>query len=131
MPATEIEVSDLDPSARTEWGPDQWVRAYRSGLMVWLHLLEEDPGFAPGPGTPLCFRFQRAAAIAAYQAYGEPAEDGSEDADIDTSDLDTTKIWDWTDDQLARAGRSGLLRKLPDEFWDDLAACDEFDGDEE
>jgi hypothetical protein len=50
---------------------------------------------------------------------------------VDTSDLDTATIWDWTDDQLARGWTSGLISDLPPEFWDELAAREARDGEEE
>jgi len=123
----EIEVRDLDPSAKGEWTPEQWVRAYRSGFMFWLEcLLKDDPAAMPGPGAPLFYWFSRDAALAA-------AERGEADQSetVDTADLDPAAIWDWTDDQLARAWRSGLLGRLPLEFWDDLATKEISDGGEE
>ena len=120
----EIEVRDLDPTTGN-WSPDQWVRAYRSGFMFWLETLSKgESGFTRRPGAPLNYFFEREAAIAATAA-------GQEQAEVDTSDLDTAAIWDWTDDQLARGWTSGLLGGLPPEFWDELAAREAQDGEEE
>ena len=123
----EIEVRDLDPSAKGDWTPEQWVRAYRSGFMFWLEcLLKDDPDAMPGPGTPLFYCLSREAALAAAER-GEAAQSET----VDTADLDPATIWDWTDGQLARAWRSGLLNDLPTEFWDDLATKDADGGEEE
>jgi hypothetical protein len=130
----DIEVRDLDPTRQTEWDPDQWMRFFRSGFSGWLEIRRgRSPDSTPGPGSPLRFHFARLASDAA-----EPDGDGEalplkaeEAAAIDTSDLDPAAIWDWTDDQLARAWRSGLLQRLPMEFWDDLAASEADDGEEE
>ena len=88
--------------------------------------LKGDPEAIPGPGAPLFYWLSREAALAA-------AERGEADRSetIDTADLDKAAIWDWTDDQLARAWRSGLLGRLPMEFWDDLATKEAKEGEEE
>jgi hypothetical protein len=114
----DIEVRDLDPTGRHDWSPDQWVRAYRSGFMYWL-AAEDDPAFTPGSGAPLQYFCMRQAARANAEAADESSPE--EAAAIDTSDLDTAMIWNWTDDQLARAWRSGFVERLPHEFWEQLA----------
>lgn len=126
-----IEVRDLDVTASTRWHPDQWVRAYRSGFMVWLMLAREAPGWRDGPGAPLRFLFEREAARAFGELGDESPLANMEPKEIDTSDLDRDAIRDWTDDQLIRAWRSRFLDRLPPEFWDDLAGADEPRGEEE
>ncbi len=123
-----IEVLDLDPGARCGWSADQWVRAYRSGFMHWLHICKaDDPLFDPGPEEPLRFAIMADAAVAASAwDSNDPANPltlrklGKAD-EIGTADLDPAAIGDWTDDQLARAWCSGLLDGLPRRFWIDLA----------
>lgn len=123
----EIEVRDLDPSAKSEWSPDQWVRAYRSGFMIWLEcLMKDDPEAMPAPGASLFYYFSREAALAAAER-GEAEQSET----IETADPDTAAIWDWTDDQLVRSWKSGLLDGLPMDFWNDLAAEEAADGEEE
>lgn len=119
----EIDVSDVDFTKKSEWDADQWVRVYRSGLMHWLAAGGDPAGSRAGRGTALCFMFSREASRAAHEAgYDPDAPDGD---DVETADLDTARIWDWTDDQLARAWRGDVIQGLPDEFWDDLAASEE------
>ena len=118
----EIDVLDLDPAATEDWSADQWVRAIRSGFLTWLENVSKEQDLVPGPGVAHRFHFWRLAAVAAAGVEGAgmaPAEQA--DREIDTSDLDCDSIWEWTEDQLARAWRSGVLRRLPPEFWDDLA----------
>lgn len=125
----DIEVRDLDPTRQHEWEPDQWMRFFRSGFSVWLEGCKKDePELASGPGAPLRYHFARAV-MAAALVRGDP--EPADPAEIDISDLDPAAIEDWTDDQLVRAWNSGLLQRLPGEFWDDLAAREEVDGDEE
>lgn len=121
--ARDIEVADLDPTAKAEWSPDQWVRSYRSGFMFWLEAAHGDGDERETPGAPFEFLFCREAARAADTADGEAvmAGRGGDPGAIDTTDLDTDLISDWTEDQLARAWRSGLLGRLPAEFWDAFA----------
>jgi hypothetical protein len=45
-------------------------------------------------------------------------------ADMEVADLDPQDICSWSYQQLIHAWRSGLLRRLPARFWDDLAARD-------
>lgn len=132
----EIEVRDLNPARRGDWAADQWVRAYRSGLMAWLSFREEgkeggvegrEEGYVGGPGAPLCFHFFRMAARAAAKGAFAPGEG----AEIDVSGLDARSIRDWTEAQLARGWQSGLMQGLPDEFWDDLAFDEDDFGAEE
>ena len=128
----DIEVGDLDLTRKADWSPDQWVRAYRSQFMTWLELGPKEPRWHDSPGAPWQFMFQRNAARAAAEAKAESNESEPEKgAAIDTSDLDVADIWDWTDDQLARAWRSRLLSRLPAEFWDNLAAEQEAGGEGE
>jgi hypothetical protein len=116
----DIPVTDLDPAVSSAWEPDQWVRAWRSGLMIWLHLAgEELDGFEPGPGSVMRFEFSRRAAAAAEALMPELAAGG--EAQVDTADLDPARIEQWTDDQLARAWLSGRIERLSDDFWEDLA----------
>lgn len=116
----DIDVTDLDPVAASEWNSDQWVRAWRSGFMLWLDLARRDPDWDDGPGAPLQFMFSREAACAAAERMGDAEPEADPEA-IDTSDLDPGSIWDWSEDQLARAWRSGFLERLQPGFWDDLA----------
>lgn len=110
----EIDVSDIDLNRKHEWTPDQWVRAFRSGFMIWLHLLEEeDPDFRPGPGEGLRFEVHKAAARAVREFPEELGE-------ADLPQPDPADILEWTDLQLARARRSGLLEALPAKFWDEM-----------
>ncbi|MGF1549562.1 MAG: hypothetical protein ACFBQW_03370 [Sphingomonadaceae bacterium] len=117
----DIEVLDLDPAMRSDWSPDQWVRAWRSGFMIWREIGLENPDWTDGPGTPVRFWLKRRAARAAA-ATEDGAGPTAEGETVDTSDLDPETILDWTQDQLARAWRSGFLATLAAEFWDDLAA---------
>ena len=64
----------------------------------------------------------------AAAALPEQADGEAEAARVD--DLDPATILDWTDDQLARAWQSGVVRRLPAEFWDDLAYEEELDEEE-
>jgi hypothetical protein len=111
----EIEVLDLDVGNKASWNPDQWVRAYRSGFMTWLHIGEEQDVIpSAGPGAAMRFHICREAAVAAAMvpADGESPPEG---------DLDLGRFDEWTDGQLACAWRSGLLEDLPDETWEALA----------
>jgi hypothetical protein len=111
----EIDVLDLDPGNKGEWSSDQWVRAYRSGFMTWLHIGDGKSGEDVfGLGAALRFQVCRDAAVAAANA--PPAEDAQPCDALDLARLD-----EWTDDQLARAWTGGLLQEVPDEVWDRLA----------
>jgi len=114
----DIEVRDLDPTLTADWDDDQWVRAFRSGFMLWLEMRTgQSGGLPPGPGAALAFHVKREAACAAANAKeGEAHASG-----VDTSGLDPARILDWSDDQRARAWRGGLLASLSDDFWDRLA----------
>lgn len=115
--ALDIDVLDLDPGNKGEWDADQWVRAYRSGFMTWLHIGDGNFGEGvSGFGAALRFQVCRDAAVAAANA--PPAEDGAAER-CDT--LDLARLDEWTDDQLARAWTGGLLQEVPDEVWDRLA----------
>jgi hypothetical protein len=120
----DIETADLDPTRQGEWDIDQWIRFFRSGFATWLEIMEGKGSFRAGSGSPLRFAFSREAERAAAEA---GPTDGAE---VATEDLDTNQLWDWTPDQLARDWSSGLLRDLPSEFWDDLAANDASEGEE-
>jgi len=129
--AFDIGVLDIDPSAMGDWDNDQWVRAFRSGFMTWLEIVRKaEPDIALRRGLAFRYSFARAAQAAATASdMDDPADPATigrgKAAEIDTADLDPAEIDDWTDDQLARAWRSGLLRALPPEFWDDLAAAND------
>jgi hypothetical protein len=121
---TGIDVSDLDPGRREDWTMEQWIRGLRSGFLAWLYLEMQDPGFTPGPGTPLRFRAKVSAAIAAVESGVAPGGSlagrrGGEE--IDTSDLDLGRIDDWSDEQWVRAHLSGILDRADADFWDELA----------
>jgi hypothetical protein len=126
----EIEVLDLNLAEKENWDADQWVRAYRSGFMVWLAMADEEDGASPGTGAALEYYFRRKAAHAASTLFpGESAPTAEEAAEIPTKDLDPECVDLWSDEQLARASRSGLLGRLPREFWD--ALVDEEAAEEE
>jgi hypothetical protein len=119
----EIEILDLNHAERENWDADQWVRAYRSGFTTWLAATEEGGTPSTGSGAALEFEVRRMAACAAARLL--PAEaplTAEEAAKITTDDLDPKRLDEWTDDQLARAHRSGLLGRIPDALWDELAA---------
>lgn len=125
----DVEVRDLDPSQRASWTDEQWSRARQSGLLQWL-AMNCDPAHAPGRGDLARFEVSRLAALAAWDApapSGGPAKEGAPSDD----DLDPDAILDWTGNQLACGWRSGLIQRLPQEFWERLAAAPFFVGDEE
>lgn len=110
----DIAVLDLDFGNRASWSPDQWVRAYRSGFMTWLHIGDRQDGVqSAGLGAAMRFHVCREAAIAAATA---PA-----DGQCPPEELDLSRIDEWSDNQLARAWRGGLLEGLPAETWEALA----------
>lgn len=121
----DIDVGDLDPRLTDRWSSDQWVRAFRSNFLTWLHASSEDADF--GPGTAMRFMFERdSARIVVERAGGvPPCLSAEEKAAIDTADLDPANIWDWSADQIDRAWNSDFLLELPAEFWDALAVADE------
>jgi hypothetical protein len=123
--ARDIPVDDLDPSRQAEWDDDQFVRAYRSGFMIWLEMMADTPGFRPSSGSPLRYAFARRAVRAAAEAGDSRGPNAA------TDDLDPGRLWDWTDDQLARGWSTGFLRGLPADFWDSLAAGRPCEGAEE
>ena len=113
----EIEVLDLDFGDKESWTPDQWVRAYRSGFMSWLHIGEEQNVIPPaGLGAAMRFHICREAAIAAAMA---PPDADSEP--LPEQEFDLRQFEEWTDGQLASAWRGGLLEGLPNETWEALA----------
>lgn len=118
----DIEVRDLDLSMRSDWTPDQWVRAFRSGFMTWVEIDKDKPGFDPGPGTALAYYFCREGArLAAEEEPGAADEGEPEEApEIDTADLDTATIWDWTttSSSAPRAAAScSVFRLNSGEIW--------------
>jgi hypothetical protein len=123
--ANDIPVEDLDPTRQEAWDLGQWVRAFRSGFMTWLEIMAGSPGFRPGHGSPPRFAFARRAAEAAAEAGESCGPDSS------TDDLDPKRLWDWSDDQLARGWSSGFLKDLPVDFWDALARDDCAEEEEE
>ncbi|HYG47022.1 MAG TPA: hypothetical protein VD846_03680 [Allosphingosinicella sp.] len=113
----DIAVLDLDLGNKASWDPDQWVRAFRSGFMTWLHVAEEEDGIPPvGLGPAMRFHICREAAVAAAMA---PADGDGES--VPEEELDLRRFDEWSDDQLARAWRGGLLDGVPDEAWEELA----------
>jgi hypothetical protein len=123
VPPGEIPVADLDPSQQEAWSPDQYVRFYRSGFAPWLAFAEEEEAdeIIAGRAATLQFDTCRSAAAAARALYGSAAPAGP-DEEIDTDDLENSPIEDWTEEQRARAWRSGMLRSLPTGFWQAFAA---------
>ncbi|TMJ19568.1 MAG: hypothetical protein E6G92_07265 [Alphaproteobacteria bacterium] len=137
VPGNEIEVTDLDPSRRSEWSPDQWIRAFRSGFFAWLENYRFSDGHgAPGPGAPLAFVTLRAAAAAALRGDSPDPANPMEmkrlglAEDIEIDDLDLELVGGWSDEQLARGWCSGFLLEVPPELWEEAAALIDDDGDE-
>jgi hypothetical protein len=140
VPPHLIPVDDLDPDAQNAWLPDQNIRFYRSGFAIWLHLgAEEGDDLPEGRGAALLFDASRAGASAADRVFGDPAN-ADPDHRWETADIESTPFEDWTEEQLARAWRSGLLFSLPPEYWEALAEAqdearpgpeDEGEGEEE
>lgn len=113
----DIHVLDLDPGNKGDWDADQWVRAYRSGFMTWLHIGDGNSGGGvSGLGAALRFHVCRDAAIAAASA--PPAEDGAAQP---CDALDLARLDEWTEAELARAWTGGLLLGLSDDVWERLA----------
>lgn len=113
----DIDVLDIDPGNKADWDTDQWVRAYRSGFITWLHIGDENPGeHVSGLGAALRFQVCRDAAVAASNA---PRPDDGVPETCDA--LDLARLDEWTDEELARAWTGGLLQEVPDEVWDRLA----------
>jgi hypothetical protein len=122
----DIHVLDLDPGNKGDWDADQWVRAYRSGFMTWLHIGDGTPREGvSGLGAALRFQVCRDAAVAAANA--PPAEDGAAEP---CDELDLARLDEWTDGQLARAWTGGLLQEVPDEVWGRLAEEYESSGED-
>jgi hypothetical protein len=134
VPPAEIDVLDLDLDGRDDWSADQLVRAWRSGFMVWVELGEKDPDESRGPGAAVEFHFLREAARANLDAPaeqdGQPGGDDGADRDAGCA-LDLADMLEWSDAQLARAWRSGLLIGLPSDFWEDLAERARLGGGDE
>lgn len=126
----DIDVYDLNPAAQDDWTPDQWARARQSGFLAWLETVGGEPELGHGRGLVLRFCVERDARDAAarlHPAKSPPADD----RDIRIDDLDTAAIFDWSEDQLARAWRSGFLHRLTPESWERLAGGDVEDEGEE
>ncbi|HEX8655278.1 MAG TPA: hypothetical protein VF693_08665 [Allosphingosinicella sp.] len=124
---SSIAVHDLDPTRKAEWTTDQWARAFRSGFVAWLTRVEAEPGWTGGPGAHLRFIAERDAERGAALGFDRPplgASTRADAADMEVADLDPQDICNWSYQQLIHAWRSGLLRRLPARFWDDLAARD-------
>lgn len=116
----DIETADLNPAEEEDWSHEDFIRAWRSGLMPWLAMRGDDPKARPGAG--LQFHFMRLAAAHANSLYGtEPRPEHGEDRAIAPDDLAPDTICDWGPDELARAWASGYIQSFPDAFWDDLA----------
>jgi hypothetical protein len=136
IPPRAIPVDDLDPSEQDGWSPDQYDRFYRSGFAPWLVFAqeEEQDEIVAGRAATLQFDTCRGAAAAAQVVYGSAAPAGPEE-EIETEDLEETHIEAWSEEQRARAWRSGMLRALPVGFWRAFAAAQDGesgdDGDEE
>ncbi|HVQ07950.1 MAG TPA: hypothetical protein VMS43_05905 [Allosphingosinicella sp.] len=120
----DISVSDLDPGRKESWTMDQWIRGLRSGFLDWLSRRTQDSDFIPGPGSPLRFRAEICAAIAAIETGAAPGGSPAghrAGAEIDTTDLDLREMDDWTEEQWGRAHMSGILDRADARFWDELA----------
>lgn len=120
VPPSEIEVADLDLGLRGDWSVDQWVRAYRSGLMLWLEIRGDAEKCRAG--APLQFDYLRTASVLALELIGDSPGEAGDVRPIETGDLEPDQILEWDDDQLARAWASGVIQALGDDFWDALAA---------
>jgi hypothetical protein len=127
----EIEILDLNRAEKDIWSADQWVRAYRSGFMIWLAMAEEKGGASKGPGAAMEYHYRRRGVRTARLFAGETQLTAEETAKIATEDLDPRHIHSWSDEQLARASRSGLLSRLPRQFWDALAHGEAAEWEEE
>jgi hypothetical protein len=132
-PPHEIPVADLDPADRQGWDPDQFVRFYRSGFAAWLVLAQDvplDEDRPDGLAATLQFDTSRRAVAAARAVYGSTAAAGA-DEPIETADLIDAPIEDWSEEQLARAWRSGLVGGLPLAFWQLSAGLEPEEEEEE
>jgi hypothetical protein len=128
----EIKVLDLNLAEKGSWDADQWVRAYRSGFMVWRAMADEEDRASAGAGAALEYHFRRKAACAAAKLFADESPPTPEEAaQIPTDDLDPECVDLWSDEQLARASRSGLLGRLPREFWDALLDEEAAEDEEE
>lgn len=116
-----IPVGDIDADNPRDWDPDQQVRAWRSGFMVWQEGRGGGNARARGRGEPVRYDVLRRA----QRAEGRLVEAGApvpvRGEPIRTDDLDPDELAVWDDDQLLRAWRSGLLAGLPPSFWEALA----------
>ena len=82
-----------------------------------------------GRAATLQFDTCRLAARAFGAVYG--SEEVDRDAPVETEDLLTDDIGDWTEEQRARAWRCGFLQSLPNEVWEELAGLTHEDEDED
>lgn len=125
----DVEIRDLDPSQRASWTEEQWSRARRGGFVQWL-AMNSDRERPPGPGDLARFEVSRLAALIAWDSNSLSEPPIGEGA-LAGEDLDPEKLTEWDNDQLIRAWRSGLIERLPPEFWDRFARSAFFRGDEE
>jgi hypothetical protein len=115
VPPLEIPVADLDYDERDGWTDDQWIRAQRSGFLIWSEN-SADPDPEPQPVAPDTARFMRSRAWAATRrAMREMGE-----AAVEVEDLHPEGMGGWTGDQWTRAEASGLLERLPVVAWVEL-----------
>jgi hypothetical protein len=123
----DIPVQDLDPDDTTTWGAEEWNRAWRSGLMLWLEIDRSEGETEPvGRAASLKFDVTRDAASAAARLFPEWTPPPPEEAAaMPTADLDIQDYDDWTCEQRARASRSGYLNRVPASIWEDLAGIGE------
>ena len=117
----DIPVEDLDLEQRAEWTADQWVRAGRSGFLIWVEC-GEDAQARVAPETLAFIRDRALAEVQFRQAQEE------ESLRVEVGDLHPGGMREWTEDQWDRAERSGLLGALPEYAWPDR---DEEPEDEE
>jgi len=112
VPPLEIPVADLDYDRISEWTTDQWIRAQRSGFLVWVENVANAPP-EPPPIAPTTARYMRASAWARTKR--KIAEAG--DSALRVDDLHPEGMAGWNGDQWERAELSGLLARLPERAW--------------
>ena len=109
----DIPVDDLDLAQQAQWTADQWVRAGRSGFLIWVECGEDaGPELAPETLAFVCDR-----ALTRAQARQEELE---ESLRVEVGDLHPGGMPGWSEEQWVRAERSGLLGDLPDYVWRQL-----------
>jgi hypothetical protein len=119
VPRHRIEILDLDVAEFDEWAPDQRVRAERSGFMAWLRDRDEED--TERRGAAIQFHYERLAAYFARERLGDTEETPVDAWSVEVDDLDTDSLFEWSEDQLARAGVTRLFQALPEDFWEELA----------